>query len=244
MRQTRAEKLISVLFPARCALCGRVVAPERRLCADCLSEAEPIAGETCPRCAMPKKRCSCGKRVHFYDEAIGAYIYDGVVKEGVLRYKKNGDRRAAYFFSEAAAAKYREKCLSYADYIAYIPQRRNETRERGFDQARELAALLSENLNIPLFDGMVKLYDVPPQKTLSHHYKRGNVAGIFDISTPEIVGGKTFLLFDDVKTTGETLEECAKMLKLYGAQRVVALTFAVTEKKRRPDPEKGSKQEM
>ena len=237
MKQSLKEKLISVLFPARCAFCGRVVAPEQRLCRDCASEAARIGGEVCKLCAMPKTRCRCGKRVHFYDEAIAAYIYDGVVKEGVLRYKKGGDRRAALFFAEAAAARCRKACSFDADYIAHIPQRPEEIRSRGFDQARELTELLSKQLGLPVFDGLVKLYDVPPQKTLSQLYKRGNVAGIFDVAEPDAVAGKRFILFDDVKTTGETLEECSKMLRLYGAERIAALSFAATEKKDKRQPE-------
>lgn len=236
MKQSTRESLLSILYPARCALCGRVVVPRQRLCEDCAEEAGPIVGETCPRCAVPKAKCRCGRRVHFYDEAIAAYLYEGVVKEGVLRYKKGGDRRAAYFFAEAAAKRYREACSFRADLIAYIPQRKKETRARGFDQAKELSSLLSASLDVPLFDGLVKLYDVPPQKTLSHLYKRGNVAGIFDVETPALIKGRNILLFDDVKTTGETLDECAKMLQLYGAEKVAALTFAVTEKK--PAPKK------
>ena len=234
MKQPQKEKLLAVLYPARCAFCGKVVAPLQRLCENCKTEAEPIAGETCMRCAMPKKRCACGKRSHFYDEAIAAYIYDGVVKEGILRYKRGGDRRAALFFAEAAANRYREACSFQADYIAYIPQRKKEVDARSFHQARELAVLLSKALDIPVFDGLVKLYDVPPQKSLPHLYKRGNVAGLFDVTTPEAVAGKRFILFDDVKTTGETMDECAKMLKLSDAEKVVALSFAATEKKRRP----------
>ncbi len=216
MTQAMKDKLIAVLYPARCAFCGKVILPQSGICSDCETEAQAVAGETCSLCAMPKERCSCGRRSHFYDAAAAAYLYGGVVKDGILRYKKGGDRRAAAFFAAEAARRYREAFDFPADLVTYIPQR---------DAAREL--------ELPLFDGMVKLYDVPPQKSVPYLYKRGNVAGIFDVGDPEAIRGKTVLLFDDVKTSGETLDECAKMLKLRGARTVVALSVAVTENKRK-----------
>ena len=233
MTQAMKDKLIAVLYPARCAFCGKVILPQSGICSDCETEAQAVAGETCSLCAMPKERCSCGRRSHFYDAAAAAYLYGGVVKDGILRYKKGGDRRAAAFFAAEAARRYREAFDFPADLVTYIPQRDAERRKRSFHQARELAQLVARELELPLFDGMVKLYDVPPQKSVPYLYKRGNVAGIFDVGDPEAIRGKTVLLFDDVKTSGETLDECAKMLKLRGARTVVALSVAVTENKRK-----------
>ena len=53
----------------------------------------------------------------------------------------------------------------------------------------------------------------------------------FDIKNPETVKDKTILLVDDIKTTGATLDECAKLLKIYGAAEVCCVCFAVSKKK-------------
>lgn len=56
--------------------------------------------------------------------------------------------------------------------------------------------------------------------------RRQNVQGVFEINRPELVEKKTVILLDDVKTTGATLEEAAKVLKKAGANRIWALTLA------------------
>ena len=56
----------------------------------------------------------------------------------------------------------------------------------------------------------------------------------YDVKDKEIVKGKNILLIDDLKTTGSTLNECAKMLNIYGASGVWSATIAITpEKKKR-----------
>ena len=60
--------------------------------------------------------------------------------------------------------------------------------------------------------------------------RKADLFGAFDVREDfaDAVEGKTILLIDDIKTTGATLNECAKMLKLYGAEEVDVCTFAIT----------------
>ena len=55
--------------------------------------------------------------------------------------------------------------------------------------------------------------------------------GVYDVRENENVKGKTVLLVDDIKTTGATLNECAKILKIRGAEKVYCVTVALTGKK-------------
>lgn len=81
---------------------------------------------------------------------------------------------------------------------------------------------------MPVTDGLVKLYETRPQKELCARERSGNLLGVFDWRGSVSAEGKRFLLVDDVVTTGSTLEECAKMLKLYGAVQVLAAAAAST----------------
>ena len=94
-----------------------------------------------------------------------------------------------------------------------------------------LANELSKRLNLPVRNYLVKLYDTKQQHTLKESLRSGNVLGIFDVDEKEYSPeGKTVLLCDDVKTTGATLNECAKMLKLHGAKDVKCVTATITKK--------------
>ena len=82
---------------------------------------------------------------------------------------------------------------------------------------------------------LTKLYDTAMQKRMTQRMRRtGNVLGVFDV-TEETVREKTLLLVDDVMTSGSTLNECAKMLKLYGAKRVLAVTLAIRKQQTKTD---------
>jgi predicted amidophosphoribosyltransferase len=71
---------------------------------------------------------------------------------------------------------------------------------------------------------LTKITVTAPQKELKAVERSGNLLGVFDVCGE--VSGKTILLVDDVITTGTTLDECAKMLKIFGAEEVYAVTAA------------------
>ncbi|MCD7796675.1 MAG: hypothetical protein LUG95_03415 [Clostridiales bacterium] len=88
---------------------------------------------------------------------------------------------------------------------------------------------------------LVKVEHTKPQKKLSARRRKVNLYGAFDVIDKEYVEGKTILLIDDVKTTGSTLNECTKMLKIYGAKAVYCATLAIVEPKSKKDKDKKKK---
>ena len=117
------------------------------------------------------------------------------------------------------------------DQITCVPMRTAKEKERGYNQSALLAQELSKLLEIPVHCHLLrKCADTPAQHELKGAERRGNVFGVFEVAKPELTQGKTILLCDDVKTTGATLDECAKMLKLAGAQEVYCACIAVTRK--------------
>ncbi len=92
--------------------------------------------------------------------------------------------------------------------------------------ANELSALTG----IPVLDALECIYDTPSQHSLSGLYRKGNVFGIYDVKCKDEIKDKNILLVDDVKTTGASLDECAKMLRIFEAQSVSCITFAVAHR--------------
>lgn len=225
------------LFPKRCVFCGKVIRLSEDVCADCAQSAERVTKPVCAFCGLPKTHCDCSKTRHFYDGIAAPFVYNDTVRKGVLLYKNGMNKRAVSYIAREMALCYRQNCPFAADLIAHVPLTVREKRRRGFDQNREIAAALAAYLQIPLYEGLCKIYDTPAQKSRGRLYKRGNVAGVFDAIDPEEVRGKRILLTDDVKTSGSTLDECAKMLKLYDAEAVFALSFAIAGQKK-PQKEK------
>ena len=148
-----------------------------------------------------------------------------MVKRGI-RALKNADYAVTVdaFTAEMAEVIRREYGGIAFDAVTSVPLHPADFRRRGFDQAARLARRLAEQLELPYLPVLRKLYRTRPQKELPSVQRSGNLLGVFDVTQP--MEGKRILLVDDLITTGATLDECAKMMKLYGAAEVYGVTSA------------------
>ena len=92
---------------------------------------------------------------------------------------------------------------------------------------------MSKRLEIPVKNALVKLFDVKTQHDMAIMQRKGNVHGIYDVKDGFSVKGKTVLLVDDIMTTGETLNNCALIMKIRGAEKVYCVTAALTVKEKK-----------
>ncbi len=231
MKQRFRDRLLAIFFPERCVFCGAVIPAGDELCPACREEEtrERIAPPTCPFCGRRAADCTCQRRQRLYDRCVSAYRYHGAVRGGILRLKRKGKPETARFFAKRLAADIRREYGGvHFDGIIPVPLSRSVLKTRGYNPALWLAQELSAQLLIPVTDGLVKLYETRPQKELCAGERSGNLLGVFDCREGFSPDRRRFLLVDDVVTTGSTLEECAKMLKIYGAVQVLAATAAAT----------------
>jgi len=111
------------------------------------------------------------------------------------------------------------------NFVVPVPIHKNRYEKRGFNQAE----LIARNLTWNVRNILIRSKDTKPQADLNRDERQGNVKEAFtlaygmDINT---LNGKIILLFDDVYTTGSTLENCASILKTAGVKKVYALTWA------------------
>lgn len=222
--------LINAIFPRRCAYCGRVVSASEAACPECEKMLPRVVGEVCPRCGREKSVCVCGKAEKYYERLVAPFYFEGIVRKGIHVFKfRNGPQNArAYAEEMAKTVKERYAGIKF-DFITEVPTTKKSLRSRGYSQERLLARELSKPLGIERKSGLlVKLYETKKQQGLNRLLRSGNLTGVFDVSDPDAVKGKTVLLCDDVSTSGETLNECAKTLWLYGAESVFCVTVALT----------------
>lgn len=106
-----------------------------------------------------------------------------------------------------------------------VPLHPKRLRWRGFNQAELIALHMSRELDIPLRNNiLVRNKTTKPQAEIEDRLSRmKNVEGIFSATS---VNDKTILLVDDVATTGATLDDAARALKVAGAKEVIGLVFA------------------
>lgn len=229
------EAFILSLFPRRCAYCGRVVSSDRMMCGKCEKELPRITGTVCRKCGRGKDKCTCKGAENYFDAIAAPFYYDGCVRRGVHAFKFRGGFRnyEAYSLEMAETVKRNFGNVSF-DYITEIPMTEKSRKKRGYNQCFYLAKGISEKLGIEHRSGVVsKIYDTKIQHEIRYYLRKGNLTGVFDIVNPSDVEGKTILLCDDISTSGETLNECAKMLWLYGAKEIYCIALAVTLYKRK-----------
>lgn len=221
------RRLLGIVIPERCVCCGELV-PTGMVCCDACRETLPvIQPPTCARCGQQKKDCRCTGRRAVVDRAVAPFYYENSARQAVLHLKRNDQRmRTAFLASMMHTVIRREYDKETIDGIVFVPMTKRAQRIRGYNQSELLAQELSKQMEIPLYPVLTKLYETPPQKTLGLMARSGNVLGVFDV-TDRNLRDKTLLLVDDLLTTGMTLQECAKMLKIYGARRVLAVTVAI-----------------
>ncbi len=230
---TFLKSVVGMLFPKRCAYCGKVIAANELMCDECEASLPRINGKICLKCGREEKNgCYCKKAEKYFDGLVAPFYYSGNVRRGVHRFKFRNSPDSAEAFgkemSETVKKKYQD--IDF-DYITEVPSSEKRMKERGYNQCFLLAKEISKNTGIEhKSEVLVKIYETEKQHGLKLLMRKGNLTGVFDVANPPEVEGKTILLCDDISTSGETLNECAKMLWLYGAKEVCCVSLALTKK--------------
>jgi len=227
------KALSKIFYPQRCAYCGKVISAGELMCDECRVNLPRISGEICARCGREKSECSCKKAEKFYSGIVAPFYFSGNVRKGIhaFKFRNCPDNAEAYGHEMSEVVKKKYADIKF-DYITEVPVSPNSLKERGYNQCSLLAEQISKNTGIEFKSNvLVKIYETNKQHGLKLFMRKGNLSGVFDVKNPQEVENKTILLCDDISTSGETLNECAKMLWLYGAKEIYCVSVALTQKK-------------
>lgn len=222
--------IVKAFVPDRCRICAEVIELDSELCDDC-KKLPVIAPPLCKSCGANVHDCKCKKNKNQYKQVIAPYYYKDSIVKGVHNFKDNNMPFLAEGYACDMASCFNENYSDIDfDFITFVACREFKRRLRGFNQAQLLAEKLSDIINIPVKNVLDKVKYSGVQHHKSAHQRRIDIYGAFDVKEEfrDKLDGKTILLVDDVKTTGSTLNECASMLKIFGAKEVYAITFAIT----------------
>ena len=221
------RKASQTLFSPRCLLCSEPGLPGQDLCADC-RRALPWNLKACLRCAIPLPDAGvCGECLQQpppLTETHAAFVYGFPLDRLVPRLKFHNDLAAGRLLSELMVEAF--ATLPKPPALLPVPLHATRLRQRGYDQALELARPLAQALGIPLrADALERRRATAAQSELHADDRQRNLRGAFvlrqDHALPEHV-----VLLDDVMTTGATLQAAAKALLRAGVRRVDAWVCA------------------
>ena len=223
-----------IVLTKKCKYCNALITKNEDLCDDCKENLPRIENEKCNFCGAGKDRCTCKKHHMSFDGITSPFYYEKGVKQGLQLLKFNNKSHLAFTFAENMADCVKEdfKDIDF-DFICYVPFSLLQITERNYNQSDLLAEALSKRLETPVKNALVKLFDVKTQHDMTIMQRKGNVHGAYDVKDGFDVKGKTILLVDDIMTTGETLNNCALIMKIRGAEKVYCVTAALTAKKKK-----------
>ncbi len=235
--------LKNIIFPPRCVFCDRIMEPNvmASVCGKCSKDLDFCTEHTCCRkCGKPivsfaeKQWCyfCLNEKKKYFDRISSVFVYDGNIRESILRYKFSRLSGYSKTYAECMAVKFFEEFDGLnIDCICAVPSHSNRKTENEFDHVGKLCKGLEKIIEIKFERGILKkIRKTKRQSLLSYEERRKNLDGSIIVKRPEIVESKRVLLVDDICTTRSTIMECSKMLKQAGASKVYALTIATTLK--------------
>jgi ComF family protein len=202
---------LDLIFPPRCAGCGRV---DARWCERCQRELEALPVNLCIQ-SLPPLSASAATGIH-----------EGILQHAVhaLKYRRARDL-AAPLGNRLAA------CLDQLgwqiDLVIPVPLHTSRIRSRGYNQAHLLGGHMARLESLPCVpSALVRLRPTPPQVGLNREQRQKNMEDAFSADAA-LVAARRVLLVDDVQTTGATLQSCALAALDAGATAVYSITVSV-----------------
>lgn len=234
-------RLIDLLYPSDCALCGTLLQGRRALCEACAADLPRIVEPFCQTCGMAYEgiidhafECpNCSGLPHAFEFARPMMLKDQRTLELIHQLKYQRSLHLAHDLGKLAADAFKydprlANALEEKWPLIPVPLHRSRLIHRHFNQAEEIALSISRHTGMPVISALRRTRDTGTQTRLTRKQRMKNLQGSFEISK----AGKNLIekkpqgavLIDDVLTTGSTVNECAKTLRREGLHTVLVVT--------------------
>lgn len=163
-----------------------------------------------------------------FHQLIYIFKYEGMIRKIILDYKFN---EKSYIYETFVNfilkdEKIFEKLQTY-DTIIPVPISKTRMKERGYNQSFLIAKALGNKLNIHIETNcLVKTKNVIEQSKLNREERKRNIQNVYELENKQILNNRKILLIDDIYTTGNTINECSKILKQANPNRIDVLVLA------------------
>ncbi|MBL0353016.1 MAG: ComF family protein [Dechloromonas sp.] len=210
------NRVTAHLLPGSCLLCAANSAAGL-LCPACVADLPRVPAALCPQCgdetALGERCGACLKDPPAFVRTVALFRYEFPVDRLIQAFKYGHQLPLAGWFGAGLA---QELSAAGHDLILPLPLHPSRLRTRGFTQSLEIARIIARALGVPLDPTLLsRTRATPPQADLPLKERARNVRGAFACAGD--LASQRILLVDDVMTTGATLREAARTLKLHGA---------------------------
>lgn len=230
-------KILDLLFPPTCEFCGKV---GKYVCDNCY-----------------KKVIYLELKKEEKNDKFFMYKYDNEIRKLILKYKFEDKSYLCNFFADKILnSSEAVEFIKQYDIIVPVPLHKKRFLERGYNQTKEVAKIISNKINknvlnkikanevdertigtnniekdtikvIKLENNVLKKNkNIAPQSTKKVEARLSDVKNVFYVKNADKIKNKNVLIFDDIYTTGATASECRKVIMEAGAKKCGIMTIA------------------
>lgn len=211
-------KIKKIIFPQCCLICSKL--NNDIWCTECKKE---ILKDLNIRIENKNKD------EYYYEKHIYFFTYKDKIRNLILDYKFNDKAYLYKIFSEIIIKNKKiYGILKKYDIIIPVPIHKKRKRIRGYNQSELISNEISNKIKDIEYQNKVlqKVINNKPQSALDKIQRKENVKNAYKVINKEKIKDKNIIIFDDIYTTGNTVNSCAKALKESGARKIIILTIA------------------
>ena len=209
------ETMLNLIYPPKCGICGKL--NDNFLCSKCNKMLENEA------------KFNIEKNTSFeneFDEHIYIFKYEGVIRRIIIQYKF---QEKSYLYKTIVNFLLKNKkmfeIIKTYDTIVPVPISKKRKRTRGYNQSYLIAKDIANIVGIKLENRVLfKIKNIIEQSKLNKEDRLENIKGVYEIRNIKRIMNKKILLFDDIYTTGSTVNECCRILKKVNPDKIGVLT--------------------
>lgn len=213
------ERILHLFYPNVCGFCHKI--DKSNLCYICKNRIKKLL--------LCKRKIYITRKGQYFDEHMYIFSYHGEIQKRLVQYKVGGQGYLAKMFASILIENRKiESYIKKYDEICPVPIHKKRKNKRGYNQSELILKewkKVENEINIK-YDRLIKIKNIQSQSKMNKENRKLNVIGAFKVYDTKKIKGKKILLFDDVYTTGSTVNECARILKEEGAEEVGVLTIA------------------
>jgi len=205
------DTILDMIYPQVCGICGKVA--RKSICNKCRAR---LKSEFKFEMDDYTEDVQKNFNEHYY-----FFKYENLIRQQILDLKFHEKpyvyKTIMYFLKEN---KKDLKNLEKYDIIIVVPVSISRKKERGYNQSTILAKEISRIIERPFIENVLyKIKNTVPQSTLNKEQREQNAKGVYKVNNIQKIYNKKILIFDDIYTTGSTLNECAKVLIEQGIKK-------------------------
>lgn len=229
--------IANIFYPKICIICREL--SNYKICLNCYRQCIKLETlEYCHRCGVINKSISNNLCFHCivlkapaYDSINSVFVYTLSIKKLIHIFKFKNSQHLARIISIHINSKYCH-IINKHDVIIPVPITYIGLIKRGYDHTLEITKLLSKFNKISYKCLIKKCKNTSKQHNLTYSARQDNIFQAFSINKKykDDIKNKNIIIFDDVITTGATINECCRILKEFEPKKITVITYARTIK--------------